>query len=194
MKKKVHKINAMETRNDELIDLIKKYIFLEFNDEAMIDAVLTESGDLITREQLKKWKHIAKTEKKDAKVEIDLYLENMLKIGMFEDVKRQYELAKSMLTTNSQSFFKVVRDGDVNKQMALTNVIIRQMEDMRKIVTSMGYLAKTKEILERGFAGGGALEDQSGTSITIETKPGSSFDEAVAQSIGEIEMKDNEVF
>lgn len=191
------KINAIETRDDNLIGLIKKYIFLEFNDEAMIDAILTESGNLITREQLRQWKTVAIREKKEARVEIDLYLERMLKIGMFEDVKRQYETAKMMLTTNTQTYLKVVKDGDVNKQMAVTNTIIRQMEDMRKIVTSMGYLAKTKEILERGFAGGGAaaLEDQSsGTSITIETKPGSSFDEAVEQSIGEIEMKDNEVF
>ena len=190
------KINAIETRDDNLIGLIKKYIFLEFNDEAMIDAILTESGNLITREQLRQWKTVAIREKKEARVEIDLYLENMLKVGMFEDVKRQYETAKMMLTTNTQTYLKVVKDGDVNKQMAVTNTIIRQMEDMRKIVTSMGYLAKTKEILERGFAGGGAaLEDQSsGTSITIETKPGSSFDEAVEQSIGEIEMKDNEVF
>lgn len=191
------KINAIETRDDNLIGLIKKYIFLEFNDEAMIDAILTESGNLITREQLRQWKTVAIREKKEARVEIDLYLENMLKVGMFEDVKRQYETAKMMLTTNTQTYLKVVRDGDVNKQMAVTNTIIKQMEDMRKIVTSMGYLAKTKEILERGFAGGSggaALEDQSGTSITIETKPGSSFDEVVEQSIGEIEMKDNEVF
>lgn len=197
------KINAIETRDDNLIGLIKKYIFLEFNDEAMIDAVLTESGNLITREQLRKWKQVAVREKKESRIEIDLYLENMLKIGMFEDVKRQYETAKMMLTANTQTYLKVVKGSDVNKQMAVTNTIIRQMEDMRKIVTSMGYLAKTKEILERGFAGGGggggngggaALEDRSGTSITIETKPGSSFDEAVAQSIGEIEMKDNEVF
>ena len=191
------KINAIEPRDDNLIGLIKKYIFLEFNDEAMIDAILTESGNLISREQLRQWKHIAIREKKEAKVEIDLYLENMLKVGMFEDVKRQYETAKTMLTTNTQTYFKIVKDGDVNKQIAITNTIIRQMEDMRKIVTSMGYLAKTKEILERGFAGGNGgagLEDRSGTSITIETKPGSSFDEAVEQSIGEIEMKDNEVF
>lgn len=191
------KINAIETRDDNLIGLIKKYIFLEFNDEAMIDAVLTESGNLITREQLRKWKQVAVREKKESRIEIDLYLENMLKIGMFEDVKRQYETAKMMLTANTQTYLKVVKGSDVNKQMAVTNTIIRQMEDMRKIVTSMGYLAKTKEILERGFAGGNggaALEDRSGTSITIEARPGSSFDEAVAQSIGEIEMKDNEVF
>lgn len=190
------KINAVEVRDDNLIGLIKKYIFLEFNDEAMIDAILTESGNLITREQLRRWKTVAIREKKEAKVEIDLYLENMLKVGMFEDVKRQYETAKTMLTTNTQTYFRIVKEGDTNKQIAITNTIIRQMEDMRKIVTSMGYLAKTKEILERGFAGGNgaALEDQSGTSITIEAKPGSSFDEAVEQSIGEIEMKDNEVF
>ena len=53
------KINAIETRDDNLIGLIKKYIFLEFNDEAMIDAILTESGNLITREQLRQWKTVA---------------------------------------------------------------------------------------------------------------------------------------
>jgi hypothetical protein len=112
---------------------------------------------------------------------------------MFEDVKRQYEIAKMILLANTASFSKVAAEGDINRQIALTNVITRQMEDMRKIVTSMGYLAKTKEILERGFKSGG-IDDTNGTSITIQTKPGGSFDEAVNQSITEIEMKDNEVF
>lgn len=193
MPKKTPALSAIEPRDEELIGMIKKYMFLKYDDEAMINAILNQSGNLITRDTLKKWKAIAKRDKIEAKAEIDRYLENMLNLGMFEDVKTQYEISKDMLIQNSKTYNKMVREGDVNKQIALTSVIIRQMEDMRKVVTSMGYLSKTREILEKGFKNGSPMMEV-GTSIEIETRPGSSFDEAVDQSIGEIELKDNEVF
>jgi hypothetical protein len=193
-RKEAPKINAIEPRDDELIELIKKYIFLQYDDDSMINAILTESGNLITRDQLKMWKQVALREKKEAKLEIDVYLKNMLELGMFEDVKTQYEIAKTMLITNSKTYHQVVKKGDINMQIALTNTIDKQMEGMRKIITSMGYLTKAKEVMERGFSGAGALDDKAGTTITIEAKPGSSFDEVVDQSIGEIELRENEIF
>jgi hypothetical protein len=192
-KKPVVSSGPIEPRNEELIDLVKKYMFLEFNDEAIINTILTMTGNVITREQLLRLKETAKREKKESRIEIEIYLQQMMEVGIFEEVERQFETSKMMLITNTQTFSRVAAEGDVNKQIALTNVITRQMEDMRKIVTSMGWLAKSKEILERGFKNGG-LDNSNGTSITIQTKPNSSFSEAIDQSIGEAELRDNEVF
>jgi hypothetical protein len=187
-----NKINAIEPRNDRLIELIKKYIFYKYDDDSMLNAILTEYGSEITREELVKWKSIALREKKEAKMEIDVYLSNMIELGMYEDVMMQYELSKSMLITNSKTYNEMVIKKDVDRQVMLTNAIDRQMEGMRRLVTSIGYMTKAKEVLEKGFSTG--LEDKAGTSITIEAKPGSSFDEVVNQSIGEMELKDNAIF
>lgn len=188
-----NKINAIEPRNERLLELIKKYIFFKYDDDSMINAILTEYGNEITKEELKKWKTIALREKKEAKLEIDVYLRNMIELGMYEDVMMQYELSKSMLLTNAKTFDKMVIKGDIDRQVMLTNAIDKQMEGMRRLVTSIGYMTKAKEVLEQGFQSNG-LEDKAGTSITIEAKPGSSFDEVVNQSISEIELKDNEIF
>ncbi len=190
-----NKINAIEPRNERLLELIKKYIFFKYDDDSMINAILTEYGNEITKEELKKWKAIALREKKEAKLEIDVYLRNMIELGMYEDVMMQYELSKSMLLTNAKTFDKMVIKGDIDRQVMLTNAIDKQMEGMRRLVTSIGYMTKAKEVLEKGFSSVGLEEDdKAGTSITIEAKPGSSFDEVVNQSISEIELKDNEIF
>jgi hypothetical protein len=186
-------ISPIEPRDEELISLVKKYVFLGFNDDSMVNSIMLMTGNIVTRDKLERLKELAKRDKREAKIEIEVYLNDMMEVGMFEEVERQFETAKLMLVTNTQTFARVAAEGDINKQIALTNVITRQMEDMRKIVTSMGYLAKTKEILERGFKNGG-VDDSNGTSITIQTKPNVSFDEVVNQSIGEMELKDNEVF
>ncbi len=186
-------ISPIEPRDEELISLVKKYVFLGFNDDSMVNSIMLMTGNIVTRDKLERLKELAKRDKREAKIEIEVYLKDMMEVGMFEEVERQFETAKLMLVTNTQTFARVAAEGDINKQIALTNVITRQMEDMRKIVTSMGYLAKTKEILERGFKNGG-VDDSNGTSITIQTKPNVYFDEVVNQSIGEMELKDNEVF
>lgn len=199
-RKEPPKINSIEPRNDELLELIKKYMFLKYDDSSIIDAILVESGNLITRDQLMMWKQVAFREKREAKLEIDVYLNNMLELGMFEDVKTQYEISKTMLITNSKTYHQLVKKGDVNMQIAMTNTIDKQMEGMRRIITSMAYLTKAREVMQRGFSGegSGALDnnggDKSGTTITIEAKPGSTFDDIVDQSIGEIELRENEVF
>lgn len=186
------KLNAIEPRDENLLEMIKKYIFLGFTDDSMVRAIETKSGNKITKSQLDKMKSIAIRDKKEAAYEIEQYLKNMVTLGMFEDVKTQYETAKDLLTINHMTFIKVAHEGDINKQIALTNVIVRQMEDMRKIVTSMGYLTKIKEYNERGFMEA-PIHDK-GTSISVETKPKSTLDEAVAESISELDFKDNEVF
>lgn len=191
------KINAVEPYDPELVEMVKTYIFLKFNDEAMVNAIANRTGNVMTRADLNKWKDIAKRERKEAKVEIEEYMRTMIELRMFEDVKDQYERSKDILNTNHMTFVRVAREGDVNKQVALTNVIIRQTQELRNIGTTMGSLVKIKEYIEKGFNEGPMDREGNGagtTSISVQTKPKSSFDDAVAESISELDLKDNEVF
>ncbi len=181
---------SIQRNDDEVIELVKRYLILKLDDETIVKYILNETGIVVSFTDLKKYKTIAKREKYESKRELDKYMKDMLEIGMFNSVRKQNDMTEIMIDKNFKSFLKAAENNDMPNQIAFTQILHKEFEDQRKISTSMGYLTKTREILEKGLQDKEAGET---TSILVETKPGDQLDETIQNSMSEIELNDNRV-
>lgn len=179
--------------------MVKKCKVLELNDEAIINTIELETGKLITKSQLEELVQMALREVREQKIEVDVHMDYMVKVGLYEDAMKHHEMLSVLeRVIYSEIIEEAVKKGDEknrNMMLAMTNTLTKVFAAKDNNITNIGFLSKTRAIWEQG-----SKENQENASGTAEPKASiiiknqkQDIDKLIEQSIDKKELENNRV-
>lgn len=184
-------IEVKKTKDDKYVDLVKKYVDLDYDDDMIISSLNLDVGKVVTKQELKDFKERAQKKKRDNITELNAYIKHMIQEGQYDDIRQQIEISKNMLRYNYKRYLKAVEEGDDSLIMQYTNTISKQMTDRRSITTSYAYMEKSREFFEQAAAATSG-KSEGDTVISMESKS-SNFKDVVDETMNAIELEKNRV-
>lgn len=197
MPKKTRAIKPLKASNYEkstrVVDIVKMCRLHEFNNETTLDVIEFEIGKRLTLDELKPVIELAKREVKEQQIQVDIHMDYMIRIGLYEDTMKQH----GMLTILEKMIFGlIIAEGVKPKDIMNKNFLLNAGTTLTKImaaksntITNIGFLSKAKNILEHNQDN----NDKDKGSIIVE-KRGKEIDKLVDEAIDVEEMEANKVF
>lgn len=179
-------------KSTKIVDVVKMCRLNQFSNDITLDVIEFETGKRLSLDELKPVIEVAKREVKEQQIQVDMHMDYMVRIGLYEDTMKQH----SQLTTVEKLIFGIIiNEGVKPKDIMNKNLIMNAATVLTKVmaaksntITNIGFLSKTKMILEQGVS-----DKEEKGSIIVE-KRGKEIDRLVDEAIDVKEMEDNAVF
>lgn len=179
-------------KSTKIVDVVKMCRLNQFSNDITLDVIEFETGKRLSLDELKPVIEIAKREVKEQQIQVDMHMDYMVRIGLYEDTMKQH----SQLTVLEKMIFGlIINEGVKPKDLMNGNFILNAATTLTKVmaaksntITNIGFLSKTKMILEQGISDN---NDDKGT-IIVE-KRGKEIDRLVDEAVDVQEMQENRV-
>jgi hypothetical protein len=178
-------------KSNKLVDIIKKCQLFEANHDMMKITVELETGQQLSDTDLIKLINIANQQIKEQQIEVDVYTEYMIRVGLFAELMKTQNVLSTLQKFNFAKFLEEANKkngADVNKMVNISGILLKISTEQRNTITSLGYLTKAKQILENNDPD----NINKKTRIMVENAE-KSVDELVDQSLNVVELEDNRV-
>ena len=195
MPKKTTAIKPLKATNYEkstkIVDVVKMCRLNQLSNDITLDVIEFETGKRLTLDELKPVIEIAKREVKEQQIQVDMHMDYMVRIGLYEDTMKQH----SQLTVLEKMIFGLIMNEGVKPQdMMNKNFILNAATVLTKVqmaksntITNIGFLSKTKMILEQG------VNDKEDKGTILVEKRGKEIDRLVDEAVDIKEMEQNRV-
>lgn len=139
-------------KTNKMLDIVKRYKLMNMNNKAIIDAIQFHTGKIITENQLHELVEMAKREVREQEIEVNKHMEHMVRFGLYIDTMNSHE---QLVTVEQIIFSEILAEQNLppekknmNKILAMSNTLKNIIAAKDTIVTSIGFLSKTKNIFE----------------------------------------------
>lgn len=182
-------------QTNKLVEIVKKCRVLELNDEAIINTIELETGKLISRKQLQELTAMALREVRENKIEVDVHMDHMIKVGLYQDAMNHHEMLSVLeRVIYSEILEEAVKKGDEknrNLMLAMSNTLTKVFAAKDNNITNIAFLTKTKAIWEQGKNDSGTDEPKAAIMIKNQKED---INKLIDQSIDKRELENNRVF
>jgi hypothetical protein len=179
-------------KSTRIVDVVKKCRLSQLSNDITLDVIEFETGKRLTLDELKPIIELAKREVKEQKIQVDMHMDYMVRIGLYEDSMIQHD---QLTIVEKMIFGMIIKEGVKPQDIVNQNLILNAANTLTKVmaaksntITNIGFLSKTKMILEQGISDN---KDEKGTVIV--EKRGKEIDKLVDDAIDIQEMEQNRV-
>lgn len=190
--KPLQKATAYE-KSTRIVDIVKKCRLSQLSNDITLDVIEFETGKRLTPDELKPVIDIAKREVKEQQIQVDMHMDYMVRIGLYEDTMVQHD---QLTIVEKMIFGLIMNEGVKPKDIMNKNFLLNAATVLTKVqaaksntITNIGFLSKAKMILEQGVNNDN--ENNKGT-IIVE-KRGKEIDKLVEEAVDVKEMEANRV-
>src|SRR5687768_6764427 len=180
-------------KSTRIVDIVKVCRLSQLSNDITLDVIEFETGKRLTLDELKPVIEAAKREVKEQQIQVDMHMDYMVRIGLYEDNMQQH----SQLTTIQKMIFGLIMNEGVkpkdlmNKNFLLNAATVhtKVVAAKNNVITNIGFLSKTKAILEQG------VNDDKGDKGTIIVEKREKEIHKLADEAFDVkEMEENRVF
>ncbi len=175
-------------KSTHLVSVVRKYMGMNLRDDVLLDVIENEMGKKLTLGELVPIIDKAKREIQEAEIQVQIYMDHMIRIGLFESTINQ---DNSLDLLQKIILGMIVREDNKPEDQKNHNLILTAAEKYTKVaaaksnvITNMGYLSKARKILEIQ-----ENENKDKTTIMIENPT-----DKYQKENKILEIEDNEVF